>query len=83
VVRSFYLRVLNLSKWAVIKMIIGYQYFIGPCLPPSCRFEPSCSEYTKLVIIKYGIIKGVWLGFLRLLRCQPFLNCSQSKCFKD
>lgn len=37
-----------------------------------CRFEPYCSEYTYQAIDKYGIIKGILLGFWRILRCNPF-----------
>ncbi|HDQ23183.1 MAG TPA: membrane protein insertion efficiency factor YidD [Candidatus Uhrbacteria bacterium] len=37
-----------------------------------CRFYPSCSEYTYQAILKYGISKGLWLGFKRLLRCHPW-----------
>ena len=75
---------LNLNRWVVIKIITGYQYFISPYFPPSCRFELGCAEYTKLAIIKYGIVKGVYNGFSRLIRCQPFSNYSQnSKDFKN
>lgn len=37
-----------------------------------CIFEPSCSEYTYQAIDKYGVAKGSWLGFKRILRCNPF-----------
>ncbi len=37
-----------------------------------CKFYPSCSEYTKQAIEKYGVFKGAFLGFLRILRCNPF-----------
>lgn len=37
-----------------------------------CRFYPTCSEYTKQAIIEYGSIKGLYLGFKRILRCRPF-----------
>ena len=37
-----------------------------------CRFYPTCSEYTKQAIIEYGSIKGLFLGFKRILRCRPF-----------
>lgn len=54
-----------------IALIRFYQKAISPYLPPSCRFYPTCSEYTLLAIRKYGVLKGGWMGFKRLLRCQP------------
>ncbi|OGI00694.1 MAG: membrane protein insertion efficiency factor YidD [Candidatus Melainabacteria bacterium GWF2_37_15] len=41
-------------------------------MPKVCRFYPSCSEYTKQAIIKYGALKGGWLGVKRICRCHPF-----------
>lgn len=40
--------------------------------PKNCRFYPTCSEYTKQAIIKYGFLKGTWLGIKRICRCHPF-----------
>ncbi|MEA2020676.1 MAG: membrane protein insertion efficiency factor YidD, partial [Patescibacteria group bacterium] len=37
-----------------------------------CKFEPSCSEYTYQAVEKYGILKGLWLGFKRIIRCHPW-----------
>ena len=37
-----------------------------------CKFYPSCSEYTKQAIQKYGAVKGIFLGIKRILRCNPF-----------
>jgi len=48
-----------------------YQNTISKALPPSCRFTPSCSEYTYEAIEKYGILKGGWLGVKRISRCHP------------
>jgi putative membrane protein insertion efficiency factor len=53
-------------------LIRFYQLFISPIFPPSCRFEPSCSQYTYEAIAKYGIIKGGLMGIWRVLRCNPF-----------
>lgn len=53
-------------------MIRVYQACLSPLLGPCCRFEPSCSEYCATAISKYGCIKGVWMGFLRIARCHPF-----------
>lgn len=44
---------------------------ISKFTPPVCRFTPTCSEYTKQAIIKYGVIKGLWLGIKRISRCHP------------
>jgi len=48
-----------------------YQNTISRVLPPSCRFTPSCSEYTYEAIEKHGILKGGWLGVKRISRCHP------------
>jgi len=39
---------------------------------PGCRFQPTCSNYAKEAVNKYGIFKGAYLGFKRVLRCNPF-----------
>jgi len=53
-------------------LITAYQYLISPVLPHSCRYSPTCSEYTRQAILKYGALKGSWLGIKRILRCNPF-----------
>ena len=50
-----------------------YQRLISPILPRSCRFNPTCSEYTYQAIEKYGLIKGIYLGVKRILKCHPFI----------
>jgi len=55
-----------------LALIAVYQKYIRPVLPVTCRFEPSCSEYAKQAILKYGIIKGVFKGLTRIFRCHPF-----------
>jgi len=59
-------------KYLGMGMIRAYQLTLAKVLPPACRFEPSCSRYTYQAIDKYGLIKGSWLGFKRILRCHPF-----------
>ena len=49
-----------------------YQRTLSRAFPPSCRFYPSCSQYTLEAIVKYGALKGAWLGTRRILRCHPF-----------
>ena len=41
-------------------------------VPPTCRFTPSCSNYTLQAVEKYGLLKGSWMGLKRVLRCHPF-----------
>jgi len=59
-------------KRLVLGLIRFYKRFISPLLPPSCIYYPTCSEYTYQAIEKYGILRGSWMGFLRILRCNPF-----------
>jgi len=58
-------------KTAVLGVIKLYQRLLSPLLPPSCRFVPSCSQYTYEAIEKYGLLKGSWLGIKRVSRCHP------------
>ena len=56
-------------------MINWYQKYISGWLQAKnihCKYYPSCSEYTKQAIQKYGAIKGIFLGISRILRCNPF-----------
>ncbi|HEY3137765.1 MAG TPA: membrane protein insertion efficiency factor YidD [Blastocatellia bacterium] len=59
-------------KVVLIFLIRVYQLLISPILPPSCRFTPTCSDYTMQAIEKYGPLRGIYLGARRLLRCHPF-----------
>jgi putative membrane protein insertion efficiency factor len=49
-----------------------YQLTFGPWTGSSCRFYPSCSEYAKFAIEKYGAANGSWLAIKRILRCHPW-----------
>jgi hypothetical protein len=59
-------------KTYLIKLIDFYQKNISIFKKPSCVFYPTCSEYAKTAIDKYGPIKGVCLFFKRILRCHPW-----------
>jgi len=55
-----------------LSIIKFYQQSISPMFPASCRYVPTCSEYSKQAFIKYGAFKGIWLSLKRILRCHPF-----------
>jgi putative membrane protein insertion efficiency factor len=64
--------VLAIPRLAVVTLIRAYQLTISPLLPPSCRFTPSCSQYTCDAITRHGLLHGAWLGMRRLVRCHPW-----------
>jgi putative membrane protein insertion efficiency factor len=59
-------------KIIALYFIRFYQFCISPLFLPSCRFYPTCSEYSFQAIKKYGFIKGLFLALLRLSKCHPF-----------
>ena len=59
-------------KKLLLSLIAFYQRAISPALPGSCRFLPTCSEYAKQAVEKYGPAKGTLLAAKRLSRCHPF-----------
>lgn len=54
--------------------ILVYQYCISPFMRSHCRFYPTCSTYMLLSLHKFGVIKGIILTMLRLLKCHPFYS---------
>lgn len=56
----------------LIALIRFYQIAISPYLPPSCRYQPTCSTYSIEAIKKHGPIKGSWLAIKRILSCHPW-----------
>ena len=59
-------------KRALLMLIRFYQAAVSPFTPPRCRYSPTCSQYAKEAIEKYGAGKGSYLAARRLLRCHPF-----------
>jgi hypothetical protein len=53
-------------------LIRTYQLTISPLLGPRCRFYPSCSQYTLEAVQSHGVVRGLYLGARRLLRCHPW-----------
>ena len=62
----------QLPSLLLIGMVRLYQRLISPFLGPTCRFEPSCSEYFIQAVRKYGPVSGSLRGIWRICRCHPF-----------
>lgn len=74
-----FMKIVNIFKFIIsipkklgILLIEFYQKNISPSLGRRCIYYPTCSEYTKQAVDKYGIIKGSILGMYRIIRCNPF-----------
>ena len=59
-------------RGVALRLIRQYQRTLSQVTPPSCRFTPTCSQYTYEAIQKYGFFKGGWVGLKRIFRCHPF-----------
>lgn len=56
-------------------LLLGLRFYkvaVSPLLPPACRFEPTCSEYARTAVERFGAGRGSWLALRRLARCHPF-----------
>ena len=63
---------MNIFTYTLIKLIKAYKFLISPLLGPSCRYLPTCSEYCIDALKTYGLIKGIFLSFKRVLSCHPW-----------
>jgi len=61
-------------KYILLFFIKCYVYFLNPFILSSCRFYPSCSNYSYFVVLKYGILKGSFLMIKRIIKCNPWCN---------
>lgn len=61
-----------LGRGLLCSLIRAYQWVISPLFPGSCRFHPTCSRYAIEAITKHGVLRGLWLGTSRVLRCNPW-----------
>ena len=59
-------------SFLLLAVIYIYQNFISPFLPARCRYTPTCSQYSKESIQKYGPYKGFILTFKRIIKCHPW-----------
>ncbi|GIM52158.1 hypothetical protein CAPN004_11880 [Capnocytophaga cynodegmi] len=55
-----------------ILLVRFYQLFISPLKPPTCRYTPTCSQYTLEALKKHGILKGGWYAIKRIFSCHPW-----------
>ena|SRR3989337_485394 len=64
--------VLLLPRNVCVVILRGYRAVISPLYGDVCRYYPSCSSYALQAIQQYGVVRGVWLGILRIARCHPW-----------
>ena len=66
------LGILRALSWLLIILVKLYQYTISPLLPKSCRYTPSCSQYSIEALKTHGVIKGLLLSVIRIFSCNPW-----------
>ncbi len=59
-------------KKILLFLVSCYRSYISPLFLPSCRFQPTCSQYAMEAIQNYGSLKGSWLAIKRISRCHPW-----------
>jgi putative membrane protein insertion efficiency factor len=59
-------------KSFMLLVVKAYQEILSPLLPQTCRFYPSCSEYSRESITRYGVVRGMVFTLVRLAKCHPF-----------
>ena len=66
----------TVPRWSPVRPLVallrGYQRWVSPALPPTCRFRPSCSAYAVEALQVHGVVRGILLTTWRLLRCAPW-----------
>ena len=62
---------MNILTQILIGLIKGYKLIISPYLGPSCRYLPTCSEYSIEALKTYGLLKGTFISLKRILSCHP------------
>ena len=62
---------MSISTKILIKVIKGYKYLISPILGHSCRYLPTCSEYSIDALKEFGFVKGLFMSVRRILSCHP------------
>ena len=62
---------MNIFTHILIKLIKGYKFLFSPLLGQSCRYFPTCSEYSIEALKTFGFFKGLYLSLKRILSCHP------------
>ena len=62
---------MNIFTKLLIKIIKGYRYLISPLFGHSCRYLPTCSEYSIDALKEFGFVKGLFMSIRRILSCHP------------
>ena len=62
---------MNIFSYILIILIRGYKFFISPLLGNSCRYLPTCSEYSIDALKEFGLLKGIFVSLKRILSCHP------------
>lgn len=65
-------RINRLLSRPFIALVRFYQRFISPLTPPTCRYSPTCSQYTVEALQKHGLLRGGWLALKRIASCNPW-----------
>ena len=65
---------MNFITYIFIKFIVLYKYLISPLIGPSCRYLPTCSEYSIEALKTFGLYKGLSLSIRRIFSCHPWNN---------
>ena len=62
---------MNIFTRILIKLIKGYRFFVSPLIGQSCRYLPTCSEYSIEALKEFGLAKGILMSLKRILSCHP------------
>jgi hypothetical protein len=64
----------HIAQLVVLTLLRAYKWIVSPMLPPACRYVPTCSEYALEAVERFGVLRGGWMAFARVLRCHPFVR---------
>ncbi len=62
----------TVASGVALALLRAYKLLLSPLFAGSCRFHPSCADYTAEAVRTHGAARGIWLGMRRLSRCRPF-----------